>query len=199
MQIQLAATPSAAAVLSRPAHDGFDGGTAMFVVDETLRVISADDMGRSVLGREVGVRLALGRLCTGNMTINARIREGVTHGQATSELRVTAHEGRSVTMSVVPLAAFGGDISASRQAVVTLRIEQASVDNIAKVQAGCGLTAAETEILRLIYKGLNTVEVAGVMGIAKSTVRTHLHHVFDKTDTSRQSELVHFVVTYGAN
>lgn len=197
MQIQLTNTAPAAAGLARPANDGFETATAMFVVDETLRVISADDMGRDVLGREAGVRLSLGRLCTGNMSINARIREGVTQGQAASDLRV-ANEGQSFTMSVVPLAAFGGDIAARRQALVTLRVESASVDNIARVKLGCGLTAAETEVLRLIYKGLNTVEVAGVMGIAKSTVRTHLHHVFDKTDTSRQSELVHFVVTYEA-
>jgi hypothetical protein len=39
-------------------------------------------------------------------------------------------------------------------------------------------------------------EVAEVLGISKSTARTHLKHLFEKTCTTRQAELVKLVVGY---
>lgn len=170
--------------------------TATFVVDETLRVLSADGPGRSILDQAMGLRLSLGRLCTGSQSANAQLRANILRDQASGEMTLATDNGDNLTMSVVPLAALDGEASDRRQGIVMLHLAPANADLFAAVQAGCGLTSAETDVLRLIYKGLNTVEVAGALGIAKTTVRTHLHHVFAKTDTSRQSELVHFVVTY---
>ncbi len=39
-------------------------------------------------------------------------------------------------------------------------------------------------------------EVAEVLGIARTTVKTHLRHVFEKTNTSRQADLVKLVAGY---
>jgi DNA-binding CsgD family transcriptional regulator len=169
--------------------------TATFIIDETLRVLSADESGREALERGACLRLALGRLCTGSMSLNARLRDGVVAGTAASELRLATDNGDELALSVMPLTALDGS---SHQAVVTLRTEHVRADNLAKVVAACGLTVVETEVLRLIYKGLNTVEAASVMGVSKTTVRTHLHHIFEKTETSRQSELVHFVASWQA-
>ena len=164
-----------------------------FIVDETLRVISADDAGRETLEYGCSLRLVLGRLCTGSMRLNAQLLDDVLCGNPSSDLRLGSVGGADVALSVLRVASLDGS---SHQAVVVLRSEQSNRDNIGKVQAACALTATETEVLRLIYKGLNTVEVAGVMGVAKTTVRTHLRHIFDKTETSRQSELVHFVASW---
>lgn len=167
----------------------------MFIVDETLRVISADDAGRETLEHGAGLRLILGRLCTGSMSLNAQLRDDVLCGAPASDIRLGSVGGADVALSVRRLASLDGS---THQAIVMVRAEQGHHDNIGKVQAACELTATETEVLRLIYKGLSTVEVAGVMGVAKTTVRTHLRHIFDKTETSRQSELVHFVASWQA-
>lgn len=166
-----------------------------FIIDETLRVISADDVGRETLEHGAGLRLILGRLCTGSMSLNARLRDDVLCGTAASDIRLGTVGGADMALSVLRVASLDGS---THQAIVLVRTEQAGRDNIGKVQAACGLTATETEVLRLIYKGLSTVEVAGVMGVAKTTVRTHLRHLFEKTETSRQSELVHFVASWQA-
>jgi DNA-binding CsgD family transcriptional regulator len=168
----------------------------MFIVDATLRIISADTVGLKALQRDSGVRLQFGKLCTGSMSLNARIRDGITSGVAANGIHFETREGDDLVLSVMPVAALDG--AASGQAVVMIRAEKPAIDRVAAVQKACGLTTAETEVLRLIFKGLSTVEVAGVLGLAKTTVRTHLQHIFTKTETSRQSELVHFVAAWQA-
>jgi DNA-binding CsgD family transcriptional regulator len=52
------------------------------------------------------------------------------------------------------------------------------------------LTPAESRIFELIADGQALSDIAVVLGIAPSTVKTHLLRVFDKTGCSRQAELV---------
>ena len=57
------------------------------------------------------------------------------------------------------------------------------------------LTHAEAELVRLIAEGNSLEEVAAQRGVTMNTVRSQLKQVFSKTDTSRQGELVHLVLT----
>lgn len=52
------------------------------------------------------------------------------------------------------------------------------------------LSAAETQLFSQLADGLTPKEIAEANGLSMYTVRTHLHHLFDKTQTRRQSELV---------
>ena len=52
------------------------------------------------------------------------------------------------------------------------------------------LTPAESRIFELIADGQAPPAIGVVLGIAPSTVKTHLLRVFDKTGCSRQAELV---------
>jgi DNA-binding CsgD family transcriptional regulator len=52
------------------------------------------------------------------------------------------------------------------------------------------LTPAESRIFELIADGQAASDIAVVLGIAPSTVKTHLLRVFDKTGCRRQAELV---------
>jgi len=52
------------------------------------------------------------------------------------------------------------------------------------------LTPRETDICLLICKGLTDQEIASVLNIAFSTIRTHLKHIFLKLDVSNRSELI---------
>jgi DNA-binding CsgD family transcriptional regulator len=55
------------------------------------------------------------------------------------------------------------------------------------------LTASEVRVLHGVVDIGNVPAIAKALGISQSTVRTHLHHVFEKTGTSSQSELVKLV------
>ncbi|MDJ0853083.1 MAG: hypothetical protein QNK04_32330 [Myxococcota bacterium] len=57
------------------------------------------------------------------------------------------------------------------------------------------LTPAEAELVRLLAEGCSLDQVAEERGVTMNTVRSQLKQVFCKTDTSRQGELVHLVLT----
>ena len=63
------------------------------------------------------------------------------------------------------------------------------------LQALYQLTPAEAELVRLIAEGRSLDEVATERGVSLHTVRSQLKQVFLKTDTCRQGELVHLVLT----
>lgn len=65
----------------------------------------------------------------------------------------------------------------------------------ALLQVALALTRAEAQVAALIYAGHTLREAAQKIGIGQSTVKTHLHNVFNKTRISKQTELVHLVAS----
>jgi DNA-binding CsgD family transcriptional regulator len=57
-----------------------------------------------------------------------------------------------------------------------------------------GLTPAEAGFTREILKADGVQAAADRLGISLATARTHLAHVFDKTGTRRQAELVRLLL-----
>ena len=52
------------------------------------------------------------------------------------------------------------------------------------------LTGGELRVLQALAQGLGGKEAADMLGISEPTVRTHLQHIFSKTGTLRQSDLL---------
>jgi DNA-binding CsgD family transcriptional regulator len=57
-----------------------------------------------------------------------------------------------------------------------------------------GLTKTEAEVALRVLDGTGLVPIAEELAMSLATVRTHLQHVFDKTDTHRQAELVRLLL-----
>ena len=88
---------------------------------------------------------------------------------------------------------------ANYSAVAPLFVREASVDVPAAINAASqlyGLTPTEEKVLRGVIEVGGVTEVASMLGAAKSTVKTHLEHVFRKTGTSRQAELVKLIAGF---
>ncbi len=58
-----------------------------------------------------------------------------------------------------------------------------------------GLTYAETRLIGLLATNMDLRDAAASLGIALTTARTHLQHIFEKTGTSRQPELMKLVLS----
>lgn len=58
-----------------------------------------------------------------------------------------------------------------------------------------GLTDAELRVVLVMAPGLGAKEAAKLLGISHATVRTHLKHIYDKTGTSKQTELMRLFLT----
>jgi DNA-binding CsgD family transcriptional regulator/PAS domain-containing protein len=56
-----------------------------------------------------------------------------------------------------------------------------------------GLTDAELRVLLAMAPGLSVKDVAALLGIGEVTARTHLQHVYVKTGTSKQTELLNLL------
>jgi DNA-binding CsgD family transcriptional regulator len=59
-----------------------------------------------------------------------------------------------------------------------------------------GLTPAELRVLLAIVDVGGAPEVAAVLGVAESTVNTHLGRLFQKTGATRQADLVKLVAGF---
>jgi len=53
-----------------------------------------------------------------------------------------------------------------------------------------GLTGAELRVLLALAPGLSVKDAAAMLGIGEVTARTHLQHIYAKTGTSKQTELL---------
>lgn len=67
---------------------------------------------------------------------------------------------------------------------------------VAAIAALFGLTPTETRVLALIGFGRTNAEAAAALGIAPSTLHTHLLRIFEKTRTHRQAELVSLIAGF---
>jgi DNA-binding CsgD family transcriptional regulator len=57
------------------------------------------------------------------------------------------------------------------------------------------LTPTEAEISASLANGFSVCETAARLGVAETTVRTHLRSIFAKTGVTRQPQLVHLIHT----
>jgi DNA-binding CsgD family transcriptional regulator len=70
-----------------------------------------------------------------------------------------------------------------------------ALQNIAKA---FGLTPMELRVLLAIVEVGGIPEVATALGVAETTVKSHLRGVFAKTGAGRQADLVKLVASYAS-
>jgi DNA-binding CsgD family transcriptional regulator len=57
-----------------------------------------------------------------------------------------------------------------------------------------GLTGGELRVVLAVAPGLGAMEAAELLGLSEPTVRTHLQRSFEKTGTTRQTELIRLLM-----
>lgn len=78
--------------------------------------------------------------------------------------------------------------------VVTIRERRDdSQQRLNAAQAGFGLTRTEARLVAALFEGCSVPQAAGRLGVARSTARTHLQRVFDKTGVRRQADLMRII------
>jgi DNA-binding CsgD family transcriptional regulator len=179
-------------------------GNGVIVVDSGARILHVNHEARTMIVDRDIVRadreshggctlrrpLALVKLVT-----SASTADGQAAGPRSMLLRSpTMH--RPVSATVVPFPCVQPVESLTeRPAALILLADPERSDAHSKqfLQAVYGLTPAEAAVVDLIARGIVPKEVARRLSVAPSTVRTHLHHVFEKTGVSRQAELAYLV------
>ena len=113
-------------------------------------------------------------------------------GKTGLAIRLTELDTSPVFAHVLPMT--GGDLRTRLQpaavAAVFIGAPADEQDAAAAIAAAYGLTPAETRVLASLLAGRTLAETAAALGVAATTARSHLDHIFAKTGVSRQAELM---------
>src|SRR5262245_18422388 len=124
--------------------------------------------------------------------IGLAARDESAIGNTGLAVRLTEEDEAPLVAHVLPLA--GGEArSRLEPAAVAALFINSEIDDAASakvVASTFGLTPAETRVLVRMLTGSTVAEAATYLGVAPTTMRTHLDSIFTKTGVSRQSELI---------
>jgi DNA-binding CsgD family transcriptional regulator len=175
---------------------------AIVVVDASARVKFANRAAEVLLASADGVSYGAHGLSAVTVTQTSRLRAliaqaagtvpGIAAGGAMVIERPSLRRPYQVLVSPLsmqtPSAAFVSQRPAAVVLIIDPDMEPASAEQ--RLRALYGLTSAEARVAMAIGSGDGLCTVAESLGVLPSTARTHLHHVFLKTGTRRQAQLV---------
>jgi DNA-binding CsgD family transcriptional regulator len=189
--------------------DTLDGiGAGMFLVDATGRIVHANAAGNVMLNRMDPLRTAGGRLVANDLQIDKTLADmfvAAGAGDGAIGIRgigvpLATRDGERYVAHLLPLTCGARrQTGTSYAAVVALFVHKAALDTpsppevIAKAYK---LTPSELRVLLAIVEVGGVPEVADALGIAETTVKTHLGRLYEKTGASRQADLVKLVAGY---
>ena len=111
-----------------------------------------------------------------------------------------SREGERYVAHVLPLTSGARrQAGVAYSAVAAVFVRKAALElphPLETIAATFKLTPAEMRVLMMIVQLGGVSEVAPVLGVSEATVKTHLQHIFAKTETSRQADLVKLVAGY---
>jgi DNA-binding CsgD family transcriptional regulator len=188
------------------AVDGLSAG--VLFVDSSSRITHANAAGRHMIAEGNVVRGANGRFVASDPEADRALRDiFVTAGTGDATVGVkgvavplVARDGERYVAHVLPLAS-GARRSAgvNYAAVAALFVQKAALATQSPPEAVAKtfrLTPMELRILLAIVEVGGVPEVSEAFGIAETTVKTHLSHIFQKTGTRRQVELAKLLAGY---
>jgi DNA-binding CsgD family transcriptional regulator/PAS domain-containing protein len=189
--------------------DTLDGLAAgVFLVDSDTRIVQANASGRAMLAAGNILKNLVGRLSATEPAADQTLRE--VFAAADGGDAVVGTKGIAVALSgrdserwvahVLPLTSgVRRKASVSYAAVAAVFVRKAALDLPSPLETIANLyklTPAELRVLMAIVEVGGVPEVAPVLGISETTVKTHLQRVFEKTGAKRQADLVKLVAGY---
>jgi DNA-binding CsgD family transcriptional regulator len=191
--------------------DSLDGISAgMLLIDATGRIVHANAAGHSMLAHADVLGAVGGRLIVTDAQADqalADIFASAGNGDAALGIKgvalpLTARGGERYVAHVLPLTSGARRRSSTTyRAVAALFVHKAALESPSPPEAiakAFGLTRMELRVLFAVVEVGGVPEVAEALGIAETTVKTHLGHLYGKTGASRQADLVKLVAGFSS-
>src|SRR5262245_6060648 len=189
--------------------DTLDGlAAAMFLLDADGSIVHTNAAGHDVLEDGNVARRVGARLSPVDSTEDKALQEIVASAEAGDvavganglAMPLSARDGGRWIAHVLPLTrGLRRQASVEYSAVAAVFLCKAEFDRPHPLEAIATvfkLTPSEMRVLMAIVEIGGVPEIAPVLGISETTVKTHLQHVFEKTGTQRQADLVKLVAGY---
>lgn len=182
--------------------------TAVLLLDADGHITHANASAREILDEADVLRSVHGRLVTSDLNADRMLRQalaGTALGDrsmmsANISLHLTARNGSHYVGNLLPLTAGRRQMfGASYEACAVLFVSKAALETIVApdlIRKLFKLTPAELRVFLAIVEIGGVPDVARSMGIAETTIKTHLTRIFTKTGTKRQADLVRLVAAF---
>lgn len=177
---------------------------AVFIVDDRAYLAFSNAAGSALLREERAFRLAGRHVEAIDHTANVALAAALVHTRSDAPtedrapaIAIESKNGERYFAHVLPLNSglrrqYGLAYSASA-AIFVVRTSMDVVAATEIVRQEFGLTVTELRILRSVVEIGGVREIAASLKISEDTARTHLRHLFDKTNARSQVELVKLV------
>lgn len=163
---------------------------ALIWIGRQRTVIDRNAAAEEILDKANPLELAFGRLHARCRRDMSRLETAMTQAQAGGYATVVLGEAR-LGVEVVRAAP-----NAVEQCLILLRDpSKERAAQIVDVTRNFGLTKAEQGLLDILAQGASLPDAAQMLGVARSTARTHLQRLFDKTGKRRQVDLLRMVAS----
>lgn len=182
---------------------------AMFLVDASGRVVHANAAGHMILADGDILRATGGgRLASGQSEINETLSDifsAAFEGDAAVGTRgialpLTARTGERHVAHVLPLTSgLRAQTRLRHTAVAAVFVHKTALEAPSPPEAiakAYTLTPTELRVFLALVEVGGVPEVAEALGIANSTVKTHLSRIYEKTGAGRQADLVKLVAGF---
>jgi DNA-binding CsgD family transcriptional regulator/PAS domain-containing protein len=188
------------------AFDGLRAG--VILVDSAGRVVHANAAAHALLSDGRVLRVSRGRLTCGDTKANLDLQAILAAvalgdcaiGTKGIPLPTAPNMPEPFVAHVLPLAAGERRRAAVHHAATAaVFVQKAAIEALSPPEVMAEvfrLTMTELRVLFAIVEVGGVPEVAQVLGIAPSTVRTHLARVYEKTGVARQADLVKLVAGF---
>lgn len=187
------------------AHDAL--GRAVFLLDRSGRVLRMNRSAERIANSRDGLTVGADGLRAATTTQTAELRREIliAANEEAGELRSTGatlrlprpSQKRPYAVSIAPLARgravwrFGQPIPAV--AVTTIDLDETPLPDHSVFQRLLELTPSESRLAAHLCQGKSIEDAVDALSISRNTARTHLQHIFQKTGTRKQGELVAFL------
>ena len=189
--------------------DTLDGlAAAMFLVNSAGRIAHANAAAHAMLDNGSVIRGSGGKLAAADAQADDALHDIFMNADAGDVavdangigIPLRARDGERYVAHVLPLTSGArrqAGIAYSAVAAVFVRKAVLELPHpLETIASTFHLTAAEMRVLMMIVQLGGVSEVAPVLGVSEATVKTHLQHIFAKTGTGRQADLVKLVAGY---
>ncbi|HEY4113294.1 MAG TPA: LuxR C-terminal-related transcriptional regulator [Rhizomicrobium sp.] len=174
---------------------------ATLLVDAAARVLYANAAAESLFAQRSGLSVERGALRCAREAATRRLRAAIAKAAArdrrTSGAMSVEREGKKpLSIMVSPLDNDSRSLFGAGCAVLVCVIdpEKKMPASDERLRVLFGLTPAEATLAAQLLQGLDLKSAARQTNVSFNTTRTHLAHIFQKTGTSRQGELIRLLM-----
>lgn len=173
---------------------------AIVVVTADSRIVYTNVAAEDMLRLADGLRTRTGRLEAVSASTDAALQRNIRAALAPSDalpsgssmLCTRCSALRPYVVEVVPMDPAAD--TARRAMVVVVDPEHESGTLAALLRRYYAFTGSEVAIAAMLLQGGGVKDVAERLSLSQATVKTHLQHIFNKTDTHRQADLVRLLL-----